>query len=526
METEVSQREVKEENYVEVRNLVTQFFTFKGIVKAIDGVDLEIKRGEVFGLVGESGCGKSVTATSVMDLVPDPPGRIISGQIYIDGFNIISDLDKLAKITVKSETNVKVKRNKRLIKRHNYILSKIRGDKVAMIFQEPFLALNPVLTIGYQIVENIMLHSRIDIINSVIRRETLGEDGVNELLERIVKTKDHDERRRIVNRWSREYGVPDSDQSIYDLLNTSEDINYVKNELLALLSEEKTGIDLQPLAVAREYYKLDDELFSLNLQLIEAESRKDEAKASQLVQQISAKNSEMRSKFMSFIIKNKLMRKRMEKPFVKEARRRALELLNLVNIAGPERVIDSYPHELSGGMQQRAMIAMALAANPKLLIADEPTTALDVTTQAQILELIKELNTVTGSSVLFITHDLAVIAEMCDRVGVMYAGNLVEETSVKEIFHDPKHPYTMGLMRAIPRADRKRSADQKLESIPGTVPNLITPPSGCRFHPRCKFAMDVCSEKKPKLVEVEKGHKVACFLYSREYVGQPAGEAQ
>lgn len=520
MESEVKQTELNKDNYVEVKDLVTQFFTFKGIVKAIDGVSLEIKRGEVFGLVGESGCGKSVTATSIMDLVPDPPGRIINGQIYIDGFNIISDLKKLAKITIKSETNVKVRRNKRLIKRHNYILSKIRGDKVAMIFQEPFLALNPVMTIGYQITENIMLHSRIDIINSIIRRETLGEDGVDELISSIVKTKDYDERRRIVNRWSREYGVPESEESINDLVNTSNDVEFVKKELLSLLNQEKTGVDLQPLAVAREYYKADYDLFDLNLKLIQAESENDQGKVQELVGQITQKRSEIRSKFSSFILKNKLLRKRMERPYMKEARRRALELLSLVNIAGPERVIDSYPHELSGGMQQRAMIAMALAANPKLLIADEPTTALDVTTQAQILELVRELNTVTGSSVLFITHDLAVIAEMCTRVGVMYAGNLVEETSVKTIFQDPKHPYTMGLMRAIPRADRKRNVDQKLESIPGTVPNLIKPPSGCRFHPRCKFAMDVCSEKKPKLVEVEPGHKVACFLYSREYVGE------
>lgn len=506
--------------YVEVKDLVTQFFTFKGIVKAIDGLTLQIKRGEVFGLVGESGCGKSVTATSIMDLIPDPPGRIIKGKIYIDGFNIISDIEKLAKINVKSETNVKIKRNKRLIKRHNYILSKIRGDKVAMIFQEPFLALNPVLTIGYQITENIMLHSRIDIINSIIRRETLGEDGVAELIESIVKTKNYDERRRIVNRWSREYGVPESEESINDLVNTSNDTEFVKKELLSLLNQEKTGMDLQPLAVAREYYKADNEIFDLSLQLIQAEGDKDAARVQELSNQITQKRSQLRSKYSSFILKNKLLRKRMERPYAKEARRRALELLTLVNIAGPERVIDSYPHELSGGMQQRAMIAMALAANPKLLIADEPTTALDVTTQAQILELIRELNTVTGSSVLFITHDLAVIAEMCDRVGVMYAGNLVEETAVKTIFQDPKHPYTMGLMRAIPRADKKRSVEQRLESIPGTVPNLIKPPTGCRFHPRCKFAMDVCAEKKPKLVEVEPGHKVACFLYSREYVGE------
>jgi peptide/nickel transport system ATP-binding protein len=171
---------------------------------------------------------------------------------------------------------------------------------------------------------------------------------------------------------------------------------------------------------------------------------------------------------------------------------------------------------MSGGMLQRAMIAMALASNPKMLIADEPTTALDVTTQAQILELIKNLNTVTDSAVLFITHDLAVIAEMCQRVGVMYAGNLVESAPVETIFSNMKHPYTIGLMASVPRADKKRDRTLKLESIPGTVPNLISPPTGCRFHPRCKFKMDICSEKKPKLVEIEKDHKVACFLYSNE----------
>ncbi len=165
------------------------------------------------------------------------------------------------------------------------------------------------------------------------------------------------------------------------------------------------------------------------------------------------------------------------------------------------------------------MIAMALATNPKMLIADEPTTALDVTTQAQILDLIKDLKNVTGSSILFITHDLAVIAEMCDRVGVMYGGNLVEEASVNDIFFNPKHPYTTGLLASIPREFGKERRNMKLNTIPGSVPNLITPPSGCRFHPRCKFAMEVCSEKKPKLIEIDGGHKVACFLYSSETEG-------
>jgi peptide/nickel transport system ATP-binding protein len=167
-------------------------------------------------------------------------------------------------------------------------------------------------------------------------------------------------------------------------------------------------------------------------------------------------------------------------------------------------------------MQQRAMIAMAIASNPMMLISDEPTTALDVTTQAQILDLIRDLNKVTGTSVLFITHDLAVIAEMCERLGVMYAGNLVEEGPAAELFNNPSHPYTTGLLSSVPRADIKSNSEIKLESIPGSVPNLITPPTGCRFHPRCKFKMDICAEQKPALVPIDKDHKVACFLYSKE----------
>ena len=214
-------------------------------------------------------------------------------------------------------------------------------------------------------------------------------------------------------------------------------------------------------------------------------------------------------------MKIRLLKSKYLKQYKDIARDLALEMLELVGIAEPERIIASYPHELSGGMQQRVMIAIALSTNPKLLIADEPTTALDVTTQAQILDLIKELKKFIGSSILFITHDLAVIAEMCDRIGVMYAGNIVEESTVKEIFHNPKHPYTAGLLESIPKSfgENKKT---RLETIPGNVPNLITPPGGCRFHPRCKFAMDVCSISKPKMVEIYEGHKVACFLYSQE----------
>lgn len=559
-----------DEFFVTTEKLVTRFFTPRGIVKALDGVSLGIRKGEIFGLVGESGCGKSVTASSIMDIIPDPPGRIMSGKILIDGFNIISDIERISTVKVKSETNVKLKRHRRYMKRHNYILSRIRGKKVAMIFQEPFLALNPVIRVGDQITESIMLHDRIGIANSIIRRETIRSEDVDSFVDEALSLRDRDERKRLVNRWTRLFGMAEIEQSVNDLFDNEKDRDRISSEIARIAAGEREGIDTQSLFRAREYYKKQDALFELNLKLLETESeleenlrgmhsslaekrtvlaqqrkapggeeeKKEHIRASkseiaelrksirreragidrtstvELKKQISELKRQIVSKHFGYLLALKFARKRADRPFKKEARKRALELLQLVNIAEPSRVIDSYPHELSGGMQQRVMIAMALSSSPRLLIADEPTTALDVTTQAQILDLIKDLRSVTESSVLFITHDLAVIAEMCDRVGVMYAGNLVEEAQSEGIFYDPKHPYTQGLLRSIPKTQNGGLRFQKLSSIPGTVPNLIKPPAGCRFHPRCEFRMDICEKEKPEMTELGQGHRVACWLYS------------
>lgn len=517
LETENKTSNAKEEPFLKVENLKTQFFTQKGIVKALDGVSLSIRKGEVLGLVGESGCGKSVTATSIMDLIIDPPGRIIGGNIFVDGFNIIGDLSKLATITIKSETNVKIKRRHKLIKRHNSIISRIRGNKIAMIFQEPGLALNPVLTIGEQISEAILLHSRVSIANSIIRRETINDTQIQDFVKRVQSKESLQEKESDIHVWARDYGVPDLETSFRQLIVSGLDNEVIAKEIRKVIEEAKTFPNIQQMVTARDYFLMEDQLVDLNLKLLEAENTHNRDLENSLNERISAHKSEINRNFSSYKFQRRFLKRKTEKPFKDAARRRGIELLEMVNISDPARVYDSYPHELSGGMQQRAMIAMALSSNPKMLIADEPTTALDVTTQAQILDLIRDLRTFTGSSILFITHDLAVIAEMCDRVGVMYAGNIVEEAPVKELFAEPKHPYTTGLLSSLPRVD-KSFEDERLPSVPGTVPNLIKPPTGCRFHPRCEFKMDICAEKKPKLVTIDQksGRKVACFLYSEE----------
>jgi peptide/nickel transport system ATP-binding protein len=318
---------------LEIKGLKTHFKTDDGWLHAVDGVDMSIDAGETLCVVGESGCGKSVTAKTVMKLIDMPPGKIVAGQVLWQG----RDLVPLNDAAMRS----------------------IRAKEIAIIFQEPMTSLNPVYTVGEQIAESVRLH-----------------EGLSRA----------------------------------------------------------------------------------------------------------------------------------------EAMNRAVEMLKLVRIPTPERRIKDYPHQFSGGMRQRVMIAIALACNPKLLIADEPTTALDVTIQAQILDLMQELKDRLGMAVMLITHAMGVVAEVAQRVVVMYAGKVVEEATVEQLFANPRHPYTQGLIRSIPRIDTAAIHKVRLEAIPGSVPKLINPAEGCRFAGRCKFVQAECRTATPPLREVTPGHKVACIL--------------
>ncbi len=319
---------------LQVRDLKTHFFTDDGVVKAVDGISYDVQPGEIVGLVGESGCGKTVSALSILRLIPDPPGKIVGGEIIFEGDDLL-------------------KANEKEI-RH------VRGNRIAIIFQEPMTSLNPVLTIGRQITESLELHLKMD------RRS---------------------------------------------------------------------------------------------------------------------------------------------------ATKRAIELMEMVGISEAKARIADYPHQFSGGMRQRAMIAMALSCNPKLLLADEPTTALDVTIQAQILELLTGLTRELGTSVIIITHNLGVIARYADRVNVMYAGKIVEAASAEDLYARPRHAYTLGLLKSVPRLDQVRK--EKLDPIQGMPPDLVRVPPGCSFRPRCRFAVDRCGEETPPLLPVENNRTSACWEWER-----------
>ena len=376
------------ENLIDIENLKVRFYTYEGVVKALEGVNLSLRKGETLGVAGETGCGKSVTGLSVLVLVP-PPGKIEGGRITFKNANKTIDL----------------------LKQKESFLCDIRGKEISMIFQEPRAALNPVYTVETQLSEVFLHHRRKELIQRVL-------DG----LEKDVKN----------GKGGLFYGI---ERSLYRRMLENSDSLYLRF--------------VSKIPVVRRY------------------------------------------------------RLRLKK----EIRKEIIRTLREIEIADPERVLNMYPHELSGGMAQRVVIAMALACNPTLLIADEPTTSVDVTIQAQILDLIRRLKEKFGSSVIYITHDMGVIAETCDRVAIMYAGSICEVADVMEIFKNPLHPYTKGLLESIP------TPGKEFKSIKGTVPNLINPPKGCRFHPRCSKAMEICAKVTPKMVEVEEGHFVACHLY-------------
>jgi peptide/nickel transport system ATP-binding protein len=377
-------------NLLEIQDLRLKFYTYEGIVEALDGVNLDLKEGETLGLVGETGCGKSVTGLSALVLVPSP-GRIEGGHV-----NLYDDENKKLD----------------LLKQKDDVLMKIRGADMSMIFQDPRSALDPVYTTGNQLAEAFMHHRLRELCKKALEEIEKTKKGKNSFLARFD--------RRLLNRMQKN---PKS--------------------------------------------------FSLRI-----------------ISKIPLLNSYKRR-------------------LNKEVKKECIRMLREMRISDPERVVDMYPHELSGGMAQRVVIAIALACSPRLLIADEPTTNLDVTVQLQILNLIRELKQEYGSSILYITHDMGIIAELCERVAVMYAGSVVEIGEALEIFKNPIHPYTKALLESIPRPGKA------FKSIIGTVPSLINPPKGCRFNDRCPYATEACTTVKPKMVEVKKGHYVQCHTISK-----------
>ena len=579
-----------------VRGLKTEFSTFHGVVHAVDGVDLTIGKGEVLGLVGESGCGKSVTASSIMYLVPQPPGHIAAGEVWFRGIDLLAGT--AGEVAVKRGRGGKIRlvRRDRLLSRHRARMNRIRGREMSMIFQEPMSALNPVLSIGYQLSEVLLFQRRPQICQALLARGALTPED-RELFRRLVATGDPVEHDHRLADFCVRTGLPvERVALVAQASGLAPEDRWARIEKLAARRRRGRGWFLRLLRdtdlaeqrhVEREWRRLSQESLArviarefhgarnplaadlprltkvsvrgtgLHLSFatpvsepgrarLEAWMR--EARSSplgpvfELVRGVSLATDGINLGIgepqdgarpgstrplgrveLRLLLAIPRLRRRLMHPVEGECRRQVLELLKLVRIPEPSKVYAEYPHELSGGMQQRVMIAMALACEPALVIADEPTTSLDVTTQAQILDLIRDLRARVHSAILYITHDLAVIAEISDRVAVMYAGKIVEDAPVDELFARPLHPYTQGLLASVVSLDSpKVEVGAPLPTIPGSVPDLIHLPSGCRFHPRCPRAFARCKVEDPRLLDRGGPRRVACHLYDEEAPHDPA----
>ncbi|MCL4447517.1 MAG: ABC transporter ATP-binding protein [Thermoplasmatales archaeon] len=444
---------------LKVEDLKTQFVSWNGLVKALDGISFEIRSGECLGLVGETGCGKSVTALSIMNLIPETSGAVTGGKITFEDYNLVETQMAACKvIQTKTKPRLKVRRSK--IKENSRKMNKIRGGMLSMIFQEPMTTLNPVMTIGEQITDVLYAHQISELTQRIIARKSITEEELRVIYKHCVEGNDL---KFLFDFVDLNNGLKGIVPQIEFIINRKDITNYRKKKMISDLFDKDRSVPTQ-------------------------------------INRLKVWKSIRVPRFLPPLLKQ-------------EAEKVAIELLSKVSIPEPTKVIIQYPHELSGGMRQRVVIAIAIACNPHLLIADEPTTALDVTTQAQILDIIKDLKNIHSMSILFITHDLGVISDISDKVAVMYAGNIVEMAYTENLFERPKHPYTQGLLKSIPVYEQKKT---ELAAIPGSVPNLVHPPEGCRFNPRCDHVMEICRTTKPVMTEVEENHSVACWLYSKK----------
>ncbi len=525
---------------LDVQNLRTYFFTYDGVVRALEGINLQARAGETTGVVGETGCGKSVTAFSVARLVSEP-GRVISGKILLNGVDLLWGLDREARYRrIGATGRVKVSRNFGEIRAANQRVGSVRGRGVGMIFQEPTQAMNPVFSISDQLGESLLLHRGVEILDGLLRADRVAppigpivEEGpgiappkrggvhtspeIEQALELYLNAAaqgDSASIRSTAADLARRMGLPSVATELVQYARTAGKPT-ARLRRMAMRSLRRVHLGAMQRRYIRHLRRV--ELLRQRLNGVYLEEMKLERHNRV---GIGAVRVRMRlEKLRHFYFGIRGIKRRMYRPLRNELFWRTVEQLEQVRIANPAQVARGYPHELSGGMLQRAMIAMALSCQPTLLLADEPTTALDVTIQAQILDLMRQLRESVGTAIVLITHDLGVVAEVCDHVNVMYAGIIVENGPVTEVFRRPLHPYTHGLLASIPRFDQP---DRDLQTIPGAVPNLIHPPPGCRFHPRCPYAMPICKEVRPEPQLQGPDHLVACHLYGGAEETSPA----
>jgi oligopeptide/dipeptide ABC transporter ATP-binding protein len=443
-----------------VNGLRVSFFTRRGIYKALNGVNLELQRGEVLGIAGESGCGKTTLGLAILSLLPRN-AAIPAGQVIFDRTDLVN-LSRAYAQAAGDQFNPKA--NEKVLKRVSRAMQRIRGIRISMVFQEPMTSLNPVLPVGHQVGEAVYTHNPGLLARRVLARAKSTKDqmrAVIDLLERATGDESS------LKRFAVEHGLEGIEEQVWAVWKRADIHVSRKEKAILALAGEKIPSPLR-----------------------------------RVMETVAGRGSIPRQ-----VLRIPIFAKLVRRILMKEGNRKAREVLSALGIPNAERVVRMFPHELSGGMRQRVVIAIALVNSPEIVIMDEPTSAVDVTVQAQVLELVKQVRASANASFIVISHDLAVLAEVCDRIAIMYAGRIVEISSTDEILHNPLHPYTQLLISSIPTLEAR-----PVEGIKGDVPDMRSPPQGCAFHPRCPFAFDKCQTRLPDDFRPSANHVAACWL--------------
>ncbi len=497
-----------------VDGLKSYFVTLDGVAKVLTRLSFNLNKSEILGVFGESRSGKTTAANSIVDLLRSP-GYVVGGAVYIERFNIFRDVKKLDKINAAISSGKEKKSSLRGLKQQEEIMGLLRGKTITLVSEDAHASLNPMQSIGNQFLEAILSQNTSELCQSVINREEFTLEDVERLVSTVEQQPDISGRKRIIRQWMTDHAI----FSTRDIIINAFDFKYgqedLAQEVFSIASTEKSKTELGEVRRVKSIFDLHSRIGKLSVDLVHATADKD----TELVKDIQTDLSNSVGKLKelgSFEKTQRSLLKGKKHSFMRDiAVMYAANILRDFGVEETDSLLASYPHELGNVLKQKIALALAFSIRPRIVILDEPTESFDVNTKLKILSSIKEEQRSRNDlSILIFSKDLTILSAISDRVLVMYSGNVIEESTIDVLIHDSKHPFTSGVINTFEAAERVSDKTVKLEYTQGFSPDFVNPPKGCRFNPRCKFRMDMCSIKKPLLSPIAEGHNVACFLYS------------
>lgn len=492
-----------------IDNLITTLKVNGTSYRSLDSISLGIKSGEVYGLTGESNSGKTILAESIMNLIPENRGTVESGRVIFNKINIAYYLEGSAK-----KSYFPIKKNedicKKKPKKYDKLMEELRGKRISYLMQDTFHSLNPSITIGDHMVEVLLKHRISEMGRQIVKRSTITKESFIDFLEKVKGVDDLVKRESMTVDYCKSNGLDSHISEVMEIVEKDVDYEMPVSRLIENVKPKLKEKQVREIEKISDYYDMCSRINLMKLELDSSNSPEREA----MKEQIRTMKRESNKKYFALKVSLLFGRRFMLREFSREAVAYSIETMKSIGIERPESIVNKYHDQLPPGLRHLCLFGLALIGGPELIILDEPTSSMDAFTQTKLLDSIRKLSRSNGITFLLITNEITLLAGIAGRVGIIYAGNLIEESTTLEIFNNSKHPFTIDYLSSSKVNKEGLESNVPLEFIQGESPEIVNPPSGCKFHPRCKFAMDVCSVKVPGMIEVSRNHRVACFLYS------------